>query len=84
MSFKIAGIKRIRSKATMENLRRRHQYFRRSRAADSIVSGHIRPKLRTHTRYYKPVFVISNLKKDPINNKQEKVETSIFKTLNGS
>ena len=52
----------------------RHQFFRRSRAANSIVSGPIWPKFEP-MQDIMHVYVTSNFKKDWINSNREKVET---------
>ena len=50
-------------------------FFRRSRAANSVVSGPIWPKFEL-IRDFMHVLVNCKYKKDRIKNKQEKVETS--------
>ena len=55
----------------------RHQFFRCSWAANSIVSGPIWPKFEL-MQDIMHVYVTSNFKKDWINTNQEKVETLMF------
>ena len=61
----------------------RHRFFRRSRAANSIVSGPIWSKFKL-MQDIMHVYVTANFKKDRINSNQEKVETLMFYTLKGS
>ena len=53
------------------------EIFRRSRAANSLVSGPIWWKFE-HVQDYMHVLVTCKYKKDPIKNNWEKVETSFF------
>ena len=52
-------------------------YFRRSRAANSVVSGPIWPKFKL-VRDFMHVLITCKYKKDRIKNNQEKVQTSFF------
>ena len=54
--------------------------FRRSRAANSVVSGPTWPKFEL-VRDFMHVLVTCKYKKDPIKNNREKVETSFFPLL---
>ena len=52
-------------------------FFRRSRAANSVVGGQIWPKFEL-IRDIMPVLITCKFVKDPINSNGEKVVTSIF------
>ena len=52
-------------------------FFRRSRAANSVISGPIWPKFEL-VRDFMPVLVTCKYKKDRIKGNREKVETQLF------
>ena len=56
----------------------KHQFFRRLRAASSVVHGRIWPNFKLiQALIY--VIITCKYEKDPINNNREKVPTPIFK-----
>ena len=81
LSWLLATLMMIRSKVN-ELARRQHfpiislwEFFRRSRAANSVIRGPIWPKFEL-VRDFMHVLVICKYRKDRIKNNREKVETS--------